>query len=194
MGLLHSLSVTAGVDVVGGIMTSWNRVYLERMKNLVGQRFAPKSTSVQVITEPPTDHALYFSPLRTSFTFHYAYRIESIGCLTAGLGTETKLSIHKNGTQVNFGVDLEVPSEFSFDNDHAWRWITLKNPIDVVSGDTVLIEIQSNFVFGAAVAESCLDGVTFTGSFRADGLPFREADKAFANLRVSISQDLVAAS
>ena len=171
-------------------MTSWKRVYLERMKNLVGQRFAPNSTSVQVITEPPTDHALYFSPLRTSFTFHYAYRIESIGCLTAGLGTETKLSIHKNGTQVNFGV----ASEFSFDNDHAWRWITLKNPIDVVSGDTVLIEIQSNFVFGAAVAESCLDGVTFTGSFRADGLPFREADKAFANLRVSISQDLVAAS
>ena len=175
-------------------MTSWKRIYLERMKNLVAQRFAPKSSSVQVILQPPTDHALYFSPLRTAFTFHYSYRIESIGCLTAGLGTETKLSIHKNGTQISADADLEVPSEFSFDNDHVWRWITLSNPIDVVSGDTLLVEVQSNFVFGAAVAESCLDGVTFTGSFRADGLPFREADKAFANLRVSICQDLVATS
>ena len=191
---MHSLLTVAGVYVAGGTMTSWKRIYLERMKILVAQRFAPKRKSVQVILQPPTDHALYFSPLRTAFTFHYSYRIESIGCLTAGLGTETKLSIHKNGTQISADADLEVPSEFSFDNDHVWRWITLSNPIDVVSGDTLLVEVQSNFVFGAAVAESCLDGVTFTGSFRADGLPFREADKAFANLRVSVCQDLVATS
>jgi hypothetical protein len=175
-------------------MSSWKRVYLERMKNLVGQRFAVKDASVQVILEPPTDHALYFSPIRTAFTFHYSYRIESIGCLTAGLGTDTKVTIHKNGAQISFTDDLNVQSEFAFDNDHAWRWIQLDKPIDVVSGDTLLVEIQSNFVFGAPAAESCLDGVTFAGSFRADGLPFKEADKAFANLRVSLSQELVATS
>ena len=175
-------------------MSSWKRIYLERMKSIVGQRFAAKEASVQVILQPPTDHALYFSPIRTAFTFHFAYRIESIGCLTAGLGTDTKVTIHKNGAQVAFEGDLSVQSEFSFDNDHAWRWIQLKEPINVVGGDTLLVEIQSNFVFGAPAAESCLDGVTFTGSFRADGLPFKEADKAFANLRVSLSQELVATS
>ncbi len=175
-------------------MTSWKRFYVERMKDLVGQRFATKDASIQVIPQPPTDHALYFSPLRTAFTFHYGYRIESIGCLTAGLGTETRISIHKNGKQIVTANDIRVESEFSFDNDHSWRWITLQSPIDVVSGDTLVVEIQSNFVFGAPVAESCLDGVTFAGSIRADGLPLREADKAFANLRVSLSQELVATS
>ena len=175
-------------------MTSWKRIYVERMKSLVGQRFAAKEASVQVIMQPPTDHALYFSPLRTAFTFLYAYSIEGIGCLTAGLGTETKVSIQKNGAEIVSANDLRVQSEFSFDNDHAWRWINLKNAIDVVSGDTLVVEIQSNFVFGAPVAESCLDGVSFTGSFRADGLPFREADKAFANLRVSLTHELFANS
>ncbi|MFY8052145.1 MAG: hypothetical protein ACOVP2_05985 [Armatimonadaceae bacterium] len=180
--------------VVGGLMTSWKRIYVERMRSLVSQRFATKDASVQVITQPPTDHALYFSPLRTAFTFHYAYSIESIGCLTAGLGTETRITIHKNGAEIVSAKDLKIQSEFSFDNDHAWRWIALKNAIDVVSGDTLVVEIQSNFVFGAPGAESCLDGVTFTGSFRADGLPFREADRAFANLRVHMTQGLVATS
>lgn len=175
-------------------MTSWKRNYLERMKSLVSQRFAAKEASVQVIMQPPTDHALYFSPLRTTFSFHYAYSVESIGCLTAGLGTQTKISIHKNGAQIVTSNDIPVQSEFSFDNDHAWRWIGLKNAIDVVSGDTLVVEIQSNFIFGAPNAESCLDGVSFTGSFRADGLPFREADKAFANLRMNLCHELVATS
>ena len=192
--LTYSNGSSLGIYVAGGFMTSWKRIYVERMKSLVGQRFVVKDETVPVIRQPPTDHALYFSPLRTAYTFHYSYRIEGIGCLTAGLGTETQISIHKNGAQIVSPSDLRVPSEFAFDNDHAWRWIQLKNPIDVVSGDMLLVEIQSNFVFGAPVTESCLDGVSFTGSFRADGLPFREADKAFANLRVSMTKDLFATS
>lgn len=175
-------------------MTSWKRIYVERMKSLVSQRFAAKEASVQVIMQSPTDHSLYFSPLRTAFTIHYAYNIEAIGCLTAGLDTETKISIQKNGAEIVSAHGLRVQSEFSFDNDHAWRWISLAKPINVVSGDTLVVEIQSNFVFGAPVAESCLDGVSFTGSFRADGLAFREADKAFANLRVSLTHELMATS
>jgi len=189
----HRLVSKAAMYVDRGHMTSWKHIYLERVKNLVGQRFSSKDTSVQVIQQPPTDHALYFSPIRSAFTFHFAYQVDSIGCLTAGLGTDTKVTIHKNGALITSEEDLAVQSEFAFDNDHAWRWIALKNPIDVVNGDTLLVEIQSNFVFGAPVAESCIDGVSFTGSFRADGLPFREADKAFANLRVSHTQELVTA-
>ena len=173
-------------------MSSWKQFYVERMKDIIGQRFATKDASVQVILQPPTDHALYISPLQTTYSFHFGYRIESVGCLTAGLGTETKISIHKNGKLIVAASDIKVESEFTFDNDHSWRWIPLQNPIDVVSGDTLVVEIQSNFVFGAPVAESCLDGVTFTGSIRADGLPLREADKAFANLRVNIIQERVA--
>jgi hypothetical protein len=191
MRMTHRLFSKTAMYVVGGLMPSWNRIYLERVKNLVGQRFSSKNASVQVILQPPTDHALYFSPIRSAFTFHFAYQVDSIGCLTAGLGTDTKVTIHKNGALIRSEEDIAVQSEFAFDNDHVWRWIALKNPIDVVSGDTLLVEIQSNFVFGAPVAESCIDGVTFTGSFRADGLPFREADKAFANLRVSHTQELV---
>jgi len=130
-------------------MSSWKRIYVERMKSLAGHRFAIKEASVQVILQPPTDHALYFSPLRTAFTFHYSYSIQAIGCLTEGLGTETKISIQKNGAEAVSARDLRVQSEFSFDNDHALRWIPLKSVIKVVSGDTPVVEVQSKFVFGA---------------------------------------------